>query len=74
MQESFEFQHDLGLEVSSFSDIGMPAFSFYSLRASQYMRSNSNSSNNNHYKRSDNNNNNNNEDQALEEYLTNNGK
>jgi hypothetical protein len=45
-----ECQDDLGLNVSSFHDIGMSALRFYPLRAWQIAQKNkSNSSNNNDY-------------------------
>jgi hypothetical protein len=41
-----ELQHDLGLEVSSFHDIGKSALAFYSLRAAQYRENMANKNNN----------------------------
>jgi hypothetical protein len=69
-----ELQDELGLQVSSFHDIGKSALSFYSLRAWQIAQNNktNSSSNNNNYNRSDNNNNNN-QEQISEEYLSGNG-
>jgi hypothetical protein len=62
----------LGLRVSSSHDIGKSALSFYSLRASQYARNNTNNYINN-CKHSDNNNNNN-EKEVSQEYLTDNSR
>ncbi|MFL6418172.1 MAG: hypothetical protein ACJ71P_01970, partial [Nitrososphaeraceae archaeon] len=65
-----ESQHDLGLEVSSFPNIGKSALAFYSLRAAQIVqKNNSNSGNNNN---DHNHTGNANQEQISEEYLTDN--
>jgi hypothetical protein len=55
-----ECQDDLGLQVSSFHDIGKSALAFYSSRAAQIAQKNNGNSGNN------------NQEQISEEYLTDN--